>query len=73
VFNTRAVHEEIGRLATTLLASVERCSTPEPSTKKSVASPPRWPVSVVAKIREVISATVASCQHNGERRVFCRN
>jgi len=39
VFKTRADHE-IGGFATTLLASVERCSRPEPTTK-SAASPPR--------------------------------
>jgi len=39
VFKTRYLHE-IGCFATTLLASVERCSKPDISTK-SAASPPR--------------------------------
>ena len=57
VFETRYLHE-IGRLATTLLASVERCSRPEMPPKigplaTTLAS------SVVAEVREVISAAVA--------------
>jgi len=41
MFKTRDAHEAIGCFATTLLASVERCSRPEMPTKPSAVSPPR--------------------------------